>query len=80
MNEWPSSQLGSLAPALLTGPHCPTPCGLATLSTIDPKKIVIPKLQDATWASHHQWIQGQTLSGASGYWLPSSHPWPHTPL
>lgn len=38
---------------------------LSTFSPIDPRQIAMPRLQDATWASHHQWIH-QTREGGSG--------------
>lgn len=55
-----------LGPSSPQGTPLPHP-DLAWLnSTTDPKKIATPGLQEATWASHHQWIQARLLSGASG--------------
>lgn len=47
----------TLAP-MASGDPCAQPRpGLAILSTSDPKKIAIFSLQEATWASLHQWVQ-----------------------
>lgn len=65
-----------LGPSSPQGTPLPHP-DLAWLnSTTDPKKIAIPGLQEATWASHHQWIQARLLSGASVLTVP--HPPPAT--